>query len=186
LPKRKLLPGVNWEKSIELIRYAIDNGINYVDTAFPYSLGASEKILGKVLQDGYREKVFLVTKLPMFVVRKTEDFNKYLDSQMKKLQTDYLDAYFFHGLNNKSFLKVKNLGLIEKMEEAKKDGKIKHIGFSFHDSLPVFKEIIDYYDWDLAQIQYNYMDTAIQATHEGLKYAHEKGIGVVIMEPVKG
>lgn len=186
LPSKKLLPGVNWEKSIELIKHAIDKGINYIDTGWPYGLGASEKIIGKVLQDGYREKVFLVTKLPMFLVRKTEDFYKYLDQQLKSLQTDHLDAYFFHGLNRKSFMKVKDLGLMDKMEEAKENGKIKHIGFSFHDNLPVFKEIIDYFDWDLAQIQYNYMDTAIQATHEGLKYANEKGIAVVIMEPVKG
>jgi len=186
LPSKRLLPGANWENSIELIRYAIDKGINYVDTAWPYSFGASEKIVGKVLQDGYREKVFLVTKLLMQLVRKAEDFDKYLNQQMKSLQTDHLDAYLFHGINRNSFMKIKNLGLIYKMEEAKEEGKIKHVGFSFHDTLPVFNEIIDYYDWDIAQIQYNYMDTAIQATHEGLKYAHEKGIAVVIMEPIKG
>jgi predicted aldo/keto reductase-like oxidoreductase len=122
----------------------------------------------------------------MFLVRKTEDFYKYLNQQLKSLQTDYLDAYFFHALSRNQFKKVKELKLMERMEEAKEKGLIKHIGFSFHDTLPVFKEIIDYYDWDLAQIQYNYMDTAIQATHEGLKYAHGKGIAVVVMEPVKG
>ena len=186
LPSKRLIPGVNWEKSIELIRYAVDKGINYIDTGWLYGFGASEKIIGKALQDGYREKVFLVTKLLMQLVRKPEDFYRYLNQQMESLQTDHLDAYFFHALSRNSFLKVKDLGLIAKMEEARESGLINHIGFSFHDTLPVFKEIIDYYDWDLAQIQYNYMDTALQATHEGLKYAHEKGIAVVIMEPVKG
>ncbi|MBY9018806.1 MAG: aldo/keto reductase [Candidatus Lokiarchaeota archaeon] len=186
LPTKKILPRVDWEESIKLIRYAIDNGINYLDTGWIYGLGASEKVIGEALKDGYREKVFLVTKLPMFLVRKTEDFYKYLNQQLKSLQTDYLDAYFFHALSRNQFNKVKELKLMEKMEEAKEKGIIKHVGFSFHDTLPVFREIIDYYDWDLAQIQYNYMDTAIQATHEGLKYAHEKGIAVVVMEPVKG
>jgi len=186
LPTKKFLPRVDRDESVKLIRYAIDKGINYIDTGWIYGFGASEKVLGEALKDGYREKVFLVTKLPMFLVRKTEDFYKYLNQQLKSLQTDYLDAYFFHGLSRNSFKKVKELNLIEKMEEAKEKGLIKHIGFSFHDTLPVFKEIIDYFDWDIAQIQYNYMDTAVQATHEGLKYAHEKGIAVVIMEPVKG
>jgi predicted aldo/keto reductase-like oxidoreductase len=122
----------------------------------------------------------------MMLVRKTEDFDNYLQKQLKRLQTDYLDAYIFHALNKSSFEKIKELGLIEKMEEAKKKGLIRHIGFSFHDTYPVFKEIIDYYDWDIAQIQYNYLDTDIQARTEGLKYAYSKGIAVVVMEPLKG
>lgn len=186
LPTKKILPRVDWDESIKLIRYAIDKGINYIDTGWVYGLGASEKVIGEALKDGYREKVFLVTKLPMFLVRKPEDFYKYLNQQLRSLQSDYLDAYFFHALSRNQFKKLKELKLMEKMEEAKDKGLIKHVGFSFHDTLPVFKEIIDYYDWDLAQIQYNYMDTAIQATHEGLTYAHDKGVAVVIMEPVKG
>jgi predicted aldo/keto reductase-like oxidoreductase len=105
---------------------------------------------------------------------------------LEKLQTAYLDIYLFHALNAGGFEKVKRLGLLEKMEEAKRQGWIRHIGFSFHDTAPVFKEIIDYYDWDMAQIQYNYMDTGIQATTEGLVYGHSKGVAMVIMEPVKG
>ena len=186
LPTKSFLPRVDWEKSINLIRYAIDNGINYIDTGWPYGLGSSEKIIGQALKGGYREKVFLVTKLMMMLVRKEEHFYKYLNQQLKSLQTDHLDAYLFHGLSRNSFEKVRKLDLIKYMEEAKESGLINHVGFSFHDTLPVFKEIIDYYDWDIAQIQYNYMDTAIQATHEGLVYAHGKGIAVVIMEPVKG
>ncbi len=174
------------DESIEIIRYGINQGINYIDTAWPYHLGDSEKIIGKALKDGYREQVHLVTKLPMFMVRNSNHFDNYLISQMKRIQTDYSDSYLFHALNQGQFTKIKRLGLIDKMEKAKKEGLIHSIGFSFHDTLPVFKEIIDYYPWDITQIQYNYMDTCIQATTEGLSYAHNKGIAVVVMEPLKG
>ncbi len=187
LPSRKFsLMGADFEESKRIIRYGIDRGINYIDTAWPYHLGESEKFLGEILKDGYREKVKLVTKLPMFVVRRTEDFERYLNIQMEKLQTDFLDIYLFHSMNAGAFEKLKKLGLMEKMEEARRQGRIGHIGFSFHDTQPVFQEIIDYYDWDMTQIQYNYMDTGLQATTDGLEYAHSKGIAVVIMEPVKG
>ncbi len=187
LPSRRFsLMGADLEESKRIIRYGIDRGINYIDTAWPYHLGESEKIIGETLKDGYREKVKLVTKLPLWVVRKTEDYDRFLKSQIEKLQTDYLDIYLLHSLNAGSFEKVKNLKLIEKMEEAKKQGRIRHIGFSFHDTYPVFKEIVDHYDWDMVQIQYNYMDTCLQATTEGLEYAHSKGMAVVIMEPIRG
>jgi len=187
LPVNKLLPlKVNIPESINLIRSAIDQGVNYLDTAWPYHLGESETVVGKALLDGYREKVHLVSKLPMFAVTKTEDFDRFLNSQLKKLQTDHLDTYLFHSMNKSALDKVKNLRLIEKMIEARNDGRIKHIGFSFHDTLPVFKEIVDLFDWDVVQIQYNYMDTGVQATTEGLKYAASKGMAVVIMEPIKG
>jgi predicted aldo/keto reductase-like oxidoreductase len=187
LPSRRFsLMGADLEESKRIIRYGIDRGINYIDTAWPYHLGESERVVGQTLQDGYREKVHLVTKLPVPVVRKTEDFDRFLNSQLEKLQTDYLDIYLLHSLNAGTFEKVKRLGLIDKMEEAQQQGRIRHIGFSFHDTYPVFKEIIDYYNWDMALIQYNYMDTALQATTEGLEYAHSKGIAVVIMEPIKG
>ncbi|MEJ2447636.1 MAG: aldo/keto reductase, partial [Anaerolineales bacterium] len=187
LPSRKFsLMGADKEESKRIIRYGIDRGINYIDTAWPYHLGESEKIVGESLQDGYRERVKLVTKLPMFLVYRTSDFDRFLDVQLDRLQTDHIDIYLFHALNKKTFERVKQLGLIEKMEQAKRQGRIHHIGFSFHDTFPVFKEIIDYYDWDMAQIQYNYMDTCVQATTEGLEYAYSKGIAVVIMEPVKG
>ena len=187
LPSRRFsLMGADLEESKRIIRYGIDQGINYIDTAWPYHLGESERVVGQTLQDGYREKVHLVTKLPVPVVRKTEDFDRFLNTQLEKLQTDYLDIYLLHSLNAGMFEKVKRLGLIEKMEQAQRQGRIRHIGFSFHDTYPVFKEIIDYYNWDMAQIQYNYMDTAVQATNAGLEYAHSKGIAMVVMEPVKG
>ena len=187
LPSRRFsLMGADLKESQRIIRYGIDRGINYIDTAWFYHLGESEKILGEILKDGYREKVKLVTKLPMILVRRTEDFERFLNQQMERLQTDFLDIYLFHSMNAGAFEKMKRLGLIEKMEEAQRQGRIGHIGFSFHDTQPVFREIIDYYDWDMTQIQYNYMDTAIQATTDGLEYAHSKGIAVVVMEPVKG
>ena len=187
LPQRRLNRlRAETEESVRIIRHGIDLGINYIDTAWPYHLGDSERIVGQALRDGYRERVHLVTKLPMFMVRATEDFDRYLDTQLEKLQTEYLDIYLFHAMNAGGLEKVKRLGLIEKMEEAKAQGRIRHIGFSFHDTAPVFKEIIDHYDWDMAQIQYNYMDTGLQATTDGLLYGHSKGIAMVIMEPLKG
>ncbi len=187
LPSRKINRlRADTDKSVDLIRYGIDQGINYVDTAWIYHLGDSEKVLGKALQDGYRERVHLTSKLPMFMVSKADQFDSYLKTQMKRLQTNYLDAYLFHAVNQGQFEKIKKLNLIQKMEKAKKDGLIRHIGFSFHDTLPVYKEIIDYYPWEITQIQYNYMDTAVQASTQGLEYAHSKGIAVVIMEPLKG
>ena len=149
-------------------------------------MGDSERVLGLALADGYREKVRLVTKLPMFLVRKAEDFDKYLDRQLKKLNTDRLDIYMFHAMSRNNLKKVKELGLLEKMEEAVKKGKVLHPGFSFHDTLPAFKEIVDLYPWDAAQIQYNYMDTGVQAGREGLQYAAARGMAVIIMEPLKG
>jgi predicted aldo/keto reductase-like oxidoreductase len=174
------------DESVKIIRSGIDQGINYVDTAWPYHLGDSEKILGEALKNGYREKVKLVTKLPIMLMRNGNGFDNYLETQMKRLQAEYLDIYLMHGLDRGSFENAKRWGLFKKFEEAKEEGLINHIGFSFHDTLPVFKEIIDYYPWDMAQIQYNYMDTGFQATTEGLRYAHSKDIAVVIMEPLKG
>ncbi len=187
LPGIKFIPmSVNYPKAIKLIRDAIDMGINYIDTAWVYNFGGSEKVLGLALKDGYREKVHLVTKLPMFLVKKAEDFDRILQEQLDRLQTNYLDAYLFHGLSEESFNKVIELNLISKMEEAREKGLIKYIGFSFHDILPAFKKIIDFYNWDIVLIQYNYLDTLIQATTEGLEYAYKKNIAIAIMEPLKG
>ena len=171
-------------QSTSIIRSGIDQGINYVDTAYVYP--GSEKAVGDALKDGYRERVHLVSKLPVFLTRKTEDFDKYLATSLERLQTDHLDAYLLHSMNAGAFEKVLRLGFLDKMVEARDAGLIRHIGFSFHDTLPVFKSIVDAFDWDLCQIQYNYMDTCLQAGTEGLEYAADKGIAVVIMEPLKG
>ncbi|MHA1320457.1 MAG: aldo/keto reductase [Promethearchaeota archaeon] len=172
-------------EAIKMIRYAIDNGVNYVDTAYPYHGGESEVIVGKALKDDYREKVHLTTKLPMWMVKNTEDFDTYLNQQIERLQTNP-DIYLFHGLNKNRLEKIKELNLIEKMEQAKERGLIKHIGFSFHDKFEVFKEIIDFYDWDCCQIQFNYLDIDYQAGTKGLEYAEAKNIAVIVMEPVRG
>ncbi|MBY9017062.1 MAG: aldo/keto reductase [Candidatus Lokiarchaeota archaeon] len=173
------------DEAIQMIRYAIDNGVNYIDTAYPYHDGESEVLVGKALQDGYREKVHLTTKLPIWLVKKTEDFDAFLNQQIQRLQTNP-DIYLFHGLNKGRIEKIKNLNLFEKMEQAKAKGLFKYIGFSFHDSFKLFKEIIDIYNWDCCQIQYNYLDIEFQAGTAGLKYAGSKNIAIIIMEPIRG
>ena len=177
---------IDEDQAIKIIRYAIRHGVNYVDTAWPYHSEQSEIVVGKALQKGYRRKVKLVTKLPLWAVNTPDDFDIYLSKQLAKLQTPYLDIYLFHSVDHDRFEKIKRLNLVQKMENAKKNGLIRHFGFSFHDSLDVFREIIDHYPWEVAQIQFNYVDNNEQATIEGLRYAAAKGVAMVIMEPVKG
>ncbi len=176
---------VNEGEAIKMIRYAIDNGVNYIDTAYPYHNGESEVIVGKALKDGYREKVYLTTKLPMWSVKKSEDFDKFLSEQIERLQTKP-DIYLFHGLTKDRLEKIKKLNLIEKMEIAKEKGLFKYFGFSFHDNFEVFKEIIDYYNWDCCQTQFNYADVEYQAGIKGVEYAGSKNIALIIMEPIRG
>lgn len=188
LPTQKKLfwRTVNIPEAIKILRYGIDHGINYIDTAYGYHGGKSEVIVGQALQNGYRQKVCLVTKAPMWRIRTAADIEKYLDIQLKRLQTDHLDIYLFHGLNKGRIKLLKEQNLIKKMEELKAKGKIKAIGFSFHDDYQTFKNLIDLYNWDACLVQHNYMDTNNQATSEGLKYAASKGVAVIIMEPLRG
>jgi len=173
-------------QAIELIRYAIDSGVNYIDTAYPYHDGESERIVGEALKDGYRDKINLITKSPSWLIKSKEDFHKYLDEQLEKLQTDHLDIYLLHALNRERWDNYLKNGLFEAIETAKKQGKIKHIGFSFHDEFPVFKDIIDAYPWEVCMLQLNFMDMDEQAGLKGLKYAEENGVPVIVMEPLKG
>jgi predicted aldo/keto reductase-like oxidoreductase len=177
---------IDKDYAINMIRYGIDQGINYVDTAWPYHDGESELVVGDALKEGYRKKVKLVTKLPTWLIKNEKEFDIFLKKQLEKLQTDYLDVYLLHSLGEDLFQIVKKFDLLKKMEEAREKGMIKHIGFSFHDNLKVFKETIDFYDWDVAQIQYNYFDPNYQAGVKGLKYASDKGIAMIIMEPLWG
>lgn len=177
---------IDREYAINMIRYGIDQGINYIDTAWTYHDGESELVVGDALKEGYREKVKLVTKLPTWLIKSEGDFDVFLKKQLEKLKTNYLDVYLLHSLGKDLFETVKKFNLVNKMEEARKKGLIKHIGFSFHDNLKVFKEIIDFYDWDVVQIQYNYFDPDYQAGVKGLKYAADKGIAMIIMEPLWG
>lgn len=177
---------IDEEKATEMLHYAIENGVNYIDTAYPYHQEMSEPFVGKALKNGLREKVYLATKLPVWLVKTYDDFEKYLDEQLEKLQTEYIDFYLLHSLYEKTWRNIVDLNVFKFIEEAKRKGKIKYIGFSFHDELPLFKEIMDSYNWDFCQIQLNYMDRNYQAGLEGLAYAKQKDISVIIMEPIKG
>ena len=178
---------IDEEKAIRMIRDAIDSGVNYIVTAYYYHNGQSEPLVGKALQDGYREKTYLATKCPVWALKEEADFERILDDQLAKLQTDHIDFYLLHALDKARFEDgVKKLHLTEHLEKARAEGKIRYLGFSFHDSLEVFQEIVDYYSWDFCQIQYNYVNTEYQAGRKGLQYAASKGMGVVIMEPLLG
>jgi len=174
-------------EAIRMIRHAIDNGVNYVDTAYPYHGGMSEPLVARALKDGYREKVRLATKSPSWFLQMPEDFHRYLDEQLERLQTDHIDFYLIHALNKRRWPPLRDMGIAREAQKAIADGRIGQIGFSFHDDLDTFKGIIDDEDsWDFCQIQYNFMDTDYQAGTEGLRYATEKGLAVVVMEPIRG
>ena len=172
------------EESVNLLRCAINNGVNYVDTARAY--GDSEEVTGVALKDGYREKVYLATKNPLGANGTIEDWDMYLNESLTQLQTDYIDFYLQHCINSKNWKRIKELKIFDHAQELKKAGKIKYFGFSFHDNYELFEEVINEYDWDFCQIQLNYVDTEFQAGLKGLKAAHEKGLGVIVMEPLRG
>lgn len=178
---------IDQAKTSEMIHKAIEAGVNYFDTAYVYHEQKSETALGEALKGGYREKVRIATKSPIWLIKQSDDFSRLLDEQLERLQTEAIDFYLLHALERGSWDKILQLNLLEQAEKALADGRIKHLGFSFHDNLDVFKNIVDGYDgWTFCQIQYNYMDTHFQAGTEGLRYAAAKGLAVVIMESLRG
>lgn len=177
---------IDEKRAIAQIRGAIDEGVTYVDTAWPYHDGESEPLLGKALRDGYREKVKVATKLPTWMVKSREDMDSFLNAQLEKLGVDQIDYYLVHALSGPSWDRVEALGVKDFLDQARKDGRIVNPGFSFHGLSEDFQPIIDAYPWVFCQIQYNFLDTDFQAGTKGLKYAASKGLGVVIMEPLRG
>lgn len=190
-PKQKsgepVFPKVDEIESIKMIRYAIDHGLNYIDTGYFYCGGESEKIITKALKDGYREKVKIATKLPVYLVEKKDDFDRFFNEQLERLESDKIDFYMLHALSGLNWPKVRDLGVISWIDGLLAKGKIEYTGFSFHDNFDHFKVITDSYDnWTICQLQYNYMDIDDQAGKRGVEYAASKDIGVVIMEPLRG
>ena len=189
LPQKKGSPGdgmIDEPRAARQLKMAIDQGINYLDTAMPYHMGTSEPFLGKALSDGYREKVKLATKLPHWSVKASDDMGRLLSSQLKRLNTEQVDYYLVHALDGSSWERMQSLGVCEFLKDAKTRGLIANAGFSFHGSRNSFEKIIDSYDWDFCQIQYNFLDKQNQAGTKGLKYAASKGLGVIVMEPLRG
>jgi predicted aldo/keto reductase-like oxidoreductase len=177
---------VDFDTAIPLIRKAIDNGVNYLDTAYPYHNGQSETAIADAMKGGYREKVFIADKLPSWLIQKREDMDYYLQEQLQRLQTEQIDFYLLHSIKEDYWDNLKSLGVLEFLDDAVADGRIKYTGFSFHGELELFFDVIDSYNWDMCQVQSNIVDENYQAGKEGIRYASEKGVGVVIMEPLRG
>ncbi|MCQ2971774.1 MAG: aldo/keto reductase [archaeon] len=174
------------EKCKELIHYVIDNGVNFIDTASAYGNGDNEKLLGEILTGEYKDKVMISTKLSVYLITKEEDFEKILNKELERLQSNCIDYYFLHNIDLRTLRRIEKLNIYDFIEKAKKEGKIKHIGFSYHGSKDKFNEIIDSYDWDVVMVQYNYLDDNVQASIDGIRYAASKDIGIFVMEPLKG
>ncbi|HOX65557.1 MAG TPA: aldo/keto reductase, partial [Thermotogota bacterium] len=180
-------PGqIDKAEATRMVRMAIDQGVNYIDTAYGYHKGQSEHFTREALGDGYRDKVFLATKMPTYLVKEKADFERFFQEQKTKLGTDRIDMYLLHTLNQKRWDLINGLDVLEFLEEKRKAGEIRFFGFSFHDDYPAFESIVNTYDWDFCQIQFNYMDTEVQAGLRGLRLAHAKGMALIVMEPIKG
>jgi hypothetical protein len=180
-------PNINEAEAVRLIRLALNRGVNYFDTAYVYHGGNSETVLGKALR-GHRNRAKIATKCPVWMIESETDFDRILNDQLRKLQTDHIDFYLLHALDKKRWSEiVPKYKLLEKSEAAIRDGRIRHLGFSFHDDYESFPAILNGSNlWSFCQIQYNYMDTENQAGVKGLKLAAAKGLAVVIMEPLLG
>lgn len=183
-----MLSGFDVQRAKEQILYAIDHGVNYLDTAWPYHRGLSESFLGEhILSDStIRDKVYIATKLPCPIVFRREKMDDIFNKQLQKLKVDYIDYYLLHTLDGPTWDRMKKLGVIDFIEKIKKQKKIRHIGFSFHGNGDEFIKIVDEYDWDFAQVQYNIVDENFQAGIKGINHAASKNMGVIVMEPLRG
>lgn len=177
---------IDRDKALEMMHYALEHGVNYYDTAWGYHDGASEPMLGEFISQINRKQIFVATKLPCWLIKTREDMDSYLNQQLERLKTNYIDYYLLHALNKKSWKNVHKLGVIEFLEDAKAQGKIRHIGFSFHDKYPVFKKIVEAYAWDFTQFMLNYLDTHYQAGMNGYRIATQHNMGIISMEPLRG
>ena len=195
------LDSIDHDAATAMLRYAIEHGVNYVDTAYDYHGGASEAWLGSALRDvaralhgrddaawtAFRRRLKVATKLPAWKCRERADFERYFGEQLERLRLPSVDFYLLHSLSADSWAQVHDIGVLEWAKKARAKGRITHFGFSFHDDLATFKKIVDATKlWEFCQIQYNYMDEDYQAGSEGLRYAARKGLGVVVMEPIRG
>jgi len=177
---------IDEDRAMHQVRHAIDQGVNYIDTAWPYHAGQSESFLGRALADDYRDRIKLATKLPSWMVNGRDDMDRFLDAQLEKLNTDHIDYYLAHCLVGELWDTISRLGVTDFLDKAKADGRIINAGFSFHGSAGDFARVVDAYPWDFCQIQYNYLDEENQAGTKGLEYAAAKGLGVIVMEPLRG
>ncbi len=177
---------INKPKAKEMIDYSIANGINYFDTAVPYHGGESESFLGEALA-GIRDKVYIATKMLQREINSYEEMEEMFAGQLEKLRTDHIDYYLFHGfITKKQWYRLKDLGVVDFIKKHKRSGAIRQIGFSSHMTCTDFIDVLDDYDWDFTQIQYNYIDEDIQTGSKGLDYARRKGVPVIVMEPIRG
>ena len=178
---------IDEKEAIRMIRHGIDSGINYVDTAKPYHDGRSEKVVGKALKNGYREKVAVATKLPTWEIDSQKTADRIFDEQRADLGTEKIDVYLLHTLQRSLWSIVQKHKLLDWIAKKKEKGQIGHIGFSYHDDFAFFKEVVDAFDgWEFCQLQYNYTAETVQAGTQGVNYAADKGLGIVVMEPLLG
>ena len=177
---------IDFKRAEAQLRYAIDQGVNYLDTAYMYHFGESEPFLGQALSGGLREKVKLATKLTPFSVKSESDMEGMLNNQLQRLRTDRIDYYMLQAMDERLWRRLNKFDVLRFLDRIKADGRIINVGFSFHGDQETFKEIVDAYNWQFCQIQYNYLDELNQAGTEGLEYAAAKGLGVIIMEPLRG
>lgn len=177
---------VDVEEAVKLLRKAYDMGVNYFDTAVVYHKGESEKIFGKAFEIYDRSSYYLADKMSIWVCKDEQEMKDLFESQLKTLKTDYIDFYLVHSLNRNHYQKVKEFHCVEFLQEMKRQGKIKHLGFSFHDTYPVFTQILNDYDWDFVQIQLNYLDWQNQGAEQLYRELEKRNLPCMVMEPVRG